>query len=63
VGYGDSYVVAPHGQVVARIRRHREDFIAADADASTRATDWGVGRSLYSLRELGKQLPDAAARQ
>jgi predicted amidohydrolase len=63
VGYGHSHVVDPHGEIVVRSWRHREDFIAADVDVSTRDTDWGVGRSLYSLRELGKQLLEAAARK
>jgi predicted amidohydrolase len=63
IGYGDSYIVDPHGEMVVRSRRHREDFITSDVDVSTRDTDWGVGRSLYSLRELGKQLLEAAARK
>lgn len=61
VGYGDSYVVDPSGEMVVRSRRHQEDFIFCDIDPAVRDKAWGVGRSLYSLRELGKQLLEAAA--
>jgi predicted amidohydrolase len=61
VGYGDSYIVDPNGEMLIRSRRHQEDFIFAAIDPSSRDTSWKVGRSLYSLRELGKQLLDAAA--
>lgn len=55
VGYGDSYIVDPHGEIVVRSRRHREDFIFADISPETDAA-WGVGRSLWSAREFGEQL-------
>jgi predicted amidohydrolase len=61
VGYGDSYIVDPGGEIVVRSRRHREDFIFADVDVSTPDKAWGVGRSRHSIRELGQQLLDAAA--
>jgi predicted amidohydrolase len=61
VGYGDSYIVDPNGEILVRSRRHQEDFMFADIDASSRDTNWKVGRSLYSIRELGKQLLEAAA--
>ena len=32
VGYGDSYIMDPYGEIVVRSRRHREDFIFADID-------------------------------
>jgi predicted amidohydrolase len=60
VGYGDSYIVDPFGEIVVRSRRHNEDFIFADVDTSIKDKDWGVGRSFYSLRELHKQLLQAA---
>ena len=60
VGYGDSYVVDPHGEIVVRSRRHREDFLFADIDPAVTDKAWQVGRSLWSLRELHKQLLDAA---
>lgn len=60
VGYGDSYILDPLGEIIARSRRHHEDFIFADVDTTLQDRSWGVGRSLYSLRELQKQLLEAA---
>ena len=60
VGYGDSYIVDPYGEILVRSRRHQEDFIMADVDENVKDTNWGVGRSLYSYRELAKQLQEAA---
>ena len=60
VGYGDSYVVDPYGEVVVRSRRHREDFLFADVDPAVTDRAWKVGRSLWGLRELHRQLLDAA---
>jgi predicted amidohydrolase len=61
VGYGDSYIVDPFGEIVVRSRRHREDFIFADIDpALARDGAWKVGRSLWSYREFGKLLAEAA---
>jgi predicted amidohydrolase len=59
VGYGDSYIVDPFGEMVVRSRRHQEDFIFADVDTTIADTAWKVGRSRYSFRELGKQLLEA----
>jgi predicted amidohydrolase len=56
VGYGDSYVIDPSGEMVVRSRRHREDFIFADIDPAVTDKVWGVGRSLFSAREFGKLL-------
>ena len=61
VGYGDSYVVDPAGELVVRSRRHREDFIFTDIDPAVTDKAWGVGRSLWSARELGRLLLAAAA--
>lgn len=55
VGYGDSYIVDPQGEIVVRSRRHQEDFIFADIEPVTDKA-WGVGRSLWSAREFGEQL-------
>jgi hypothetical protein len=60
VGYGDSYVVDPYGEIVVRSRRHREDFLFADVDPAVTDKAWTVGRSLWGLRELHKHLLDAA---
>ena len=62
VGYGDSYVIDPAGEMVVRSRRHREDFILADIDPAATDKAWGVGRSLWSAREFGKLLLAAADR-
>jgi predicted amidohydrolase len=60
VGYGDSYIIDPHGEILVRSRRHQEDFLFADIDPKVTDTSWKVGRSRYSLRELGKLLLEAA---
>jgi predicted amidohydrolase len=63
VGYGDSYIVDPFGEILVRSRRHQEDFFFADIDpAQAKDTAWKMGRSLWSFRELGKLLAEAAAR-
>ena len=59
VGYGDSYVIDPSGEMVVRSRRHREDYLIADIDPAATDTAWGVGRSLWGAREFGKLLLDA----
>ncbi len=56
VAYGDSYIVDPLGEILVRSRRHQEDFFFADVDVTIKDTAWKVGRSHYSLRELGKHL-------
>jgi len=62
VGYGDSYIVDPHGEIVVRSRRHREDFIFADIDPAIVDRGWGVGRSLWSAREFGRMLIETSSR-
>jgi predicted amidohydrolase len=62
VGYGDSYVIDPFGEMIVRSRRHREDFIFVDVDPAVSDKAWGVGRSLWSAREFGQLLLDAAGR-
>jgi predicted amidohydrolase len=62
VGYGDSYIVDPFGEILVRSRRHHEDFIFADIDpAMAEDRNWKVGRSHWSAREFGKALLAAAA--
>ena len=41
-------------------RRHVEDFFFADIDTTITDKSWGVGRSLWSAREFGSLLLDAA---
>jgi len=60
VGYGDSYIIDPWGEMVTRSRRHQEDFIFADVDPTVTDKAWGVGRSLFSIREFRKHLLEAA---
>lgn len=62
VGYGDSYIVDPHGEIVVRSRRHQEDFIFADIDPAIVDRGWGVGRSLWSAREFGRMLIETSSR-
>ena len=50
----------PHGEIVVRSRRHVEDFFFADIDTNITDKAWGVGRSLWSAREFGPLLLDAA---
>jgi predicted amidohydrolase len=59
VGYGDSYVMDPFGEMLVRSRRLREDFIFVDIDPVVNDKGWGVGRSLWSAREFQKHLQDA----
>jgi predicted amidohydrolase len=62
VGYGDSYIVDPYGEILVRSRRHREDFLFADIDPNlARDNAWRLGRSRWSFREFGKLLGEAAA--
>lgn len=62
IGYGDSYIMDPHGEILVRSRRHVEDFIFADIDPKVVDTSWGVGRSLWSAREFGPILTEAMKR-
>jgi predicted amidohydrolase len=60
VGYGDSYIMDPGGEIVVRSRRHGEDFIVADVDASRRPDmAWGLSKSAWSHREFGPFLEEA----
>jgi len=53
VGYGDSYVMGPDGQIIAQSRRHQEDFLVADIEINLPAdTAWGMGKSAWSWREF-----------
>lgn len=62
VGYGDSYIVDPAGEILVRSRRHKEDFLFADVDPTPTDRGWGVGRSLWSAREFGAILAEAAGK-
>jgi predicted amidohydrolase len=59
VGYGDSYVVDPHGEIIARTRRHVEDFLLADIDITAPPEKaWGLTKSAWSYREFGSLLDE-----
>lgn len=60
VGYGDSYVIDPGGEILVRSRRHVEDFLTVELDF-TKGPDlaWGLTKSAWSHREFGKILDDA----
>jgi Carbon-nitrogen hydrolase len=61
VGYGDSYIVDPYGEIVARARQFEEDIVFADLNlALARNNQMKIGRSLWSQREFGKILTDVA---
>jgi predicted amidohydrolase len=63
VGYGDSYIVDPFGEIVARSRQFEEDFVSADINlALAQNNAWKLGRSLWSYREFGKMLAEAAGK-
>ncbi|MCB1209368.1 MAG: carbon-nitrogen hydrolase family protein [Verrucomicrobiales bacterium] len=53
VGYGDSYVVDPGGQIIAQSQRHVEDILTAEINPTQPPdTSWGVGKSAWSWREF-----------
>ncbi|MFN3650986.1 MAG: carbon-nitrogen hydrolase family protein [Armatimonadota bacterium] len=61
VGYGDSYVLDPFGEMLVRARRLVEDFIDVEIDFDTPAYDRGrEDRSRRSARELGHLVVEAA---
>ena len=62
VGYGDSYIMDPGGEILVQSRRHQEDFLLAEIDPSPpRPNAWGLSKSAWSWREFGPLL-DAAVR-
>jgi predicted amidohydrolase len=60
VGYGDSYILDPDGEMVVRSRRHVEDYFFADIVPAPADKAWDIGRSRWSLREFGKFVLAAA---
>ena len=62
IGYGDSYIMDPLGEIIVRSRRQHEDFILADVDAAIEpAKAWGLTKSEWSYREFHAILTEAAA--
>jgi predicted amidohydrolase len=53
IGYGDSYIVDPAGEIIARTRRQVEDFMVCDLDMSFKQDSaWGLSKSAWSFREF-----------
>ncbi|HSI65446.1 MAG TPA: carbon-nitrogen hydrolase family protein, partial [Candidatus Saccharimonadia bacterium] len=60
VGYGDSYVIDPGGEILVRSRRQVEDFISIDLDVSKGPDQaFGMSKSAWSFREFGGILEEA----
>lgn len=60
VGYGDSYLVDPLGEIVVRSARHVEDFIEAWIDVDLGTPFVRGDASLRSARVLGRMLTELA---
>jgi len=56
VGYGDSYLVDPSGEILVRSRRHEECFVVADVDLT--ADGDPLRRTRESARALGSVVMD-----
>ena len=61
VGYGDSYLVDPNGEILIRSRRMTEHFMAIDIDPESPPRD--VSRSGISARQLLPLLKEALEQQ
>lgn len=60
VGYGDSYVIDPDGEILARTRRHQEDFLFVDVDLARGPDQYrGLSKSAWSHREFSPYLDEA----
>ncbi len=60
IGYGDSYVMDPHGEILVQSRRHQEDFITAEIDPNHQQdTAWGLSKSAWSFREFAPFVAEA----
>jgi len=60
IGYGDSYVMDPHGEILVQSRRHQEDFITAEIDPHHKQdTAWGLSKSAWSFREFAPFVAEA----
>jgi predicted amidohydrolase len=63
LGYGDSYIVDPYGEILVRARQYDEHFLFADIDPElARNRVWNEGRSVWSHHEFGKILDDVTNR-
>lgn len=60
IGYGDSYVIDPGGEILVRSRRQEEDFLVAEIDPG-KGPDraWNLSKSAWSYREFRSHLETA----
>ncbi|MEQ1842655.1 MAG: carbon-nitrogen hydrolase family protein [Verrucomicrobiales bacterium] len=60
IGYGDSYVIDPAGEILVRSRRHQEDFIAIEVEVDHEQDSMrGLSKSSWSYREFKPYLDEA----
>lgn len=53
IGYGDSYVMDPRGEILARSQRQVEDIVVCDVDLTVKPDmAWGLTKSAWSYREF-----------
>jgi 5-aminopentanamidase len=55
-GYGDSYVLDPNGEMIARSPRDQEHLLMTDIEPERFSDPWGKGRSLQSIQALQEHL-------
>jgi predicted amidohydrolase len=62
IGYGDSYVIDPQGEILARTQRHVEDLLVVEVDTSVpQDMAFGLPKNVWSYREFGPLLEAAIA--
>jgi len=60
IGYGDSYVIDPAGEILVRSRRHQEDFISIEVEIDHEQDSMrGLSKSAWSYREFKPYLDEA----
>jgi 5-aminopentanamidase len=60
IGYGDSYVMDPGGEILVRSRRHVEDFITAEIDPEHKPPQaFGMSKSAWSWQEFAPYIANA----
>lgn len=53
IGYGDSYIMEPGGEILVQSRRHVEDFIIAEIETGpAKSMAWGLTKSAWSFQEF-----------
>ncbi|MBX3451738.1 MAG: carbon-nitrogen hydrolase family protein [Planctomycetaceae bacterium] len=59
IGYGDSYVIDPGGEILARTRRHTEDFLMADLDTKNPNYDFRMKQARTCWHALKSHFEEA----